>query len=326
MRAVRQVRILPRATGIPRRCCVCRPQGARRTLEQLSKSNGTRCTRLGAPVLLVGPRRRGSAMDCASPLGSTGRPLTHETTDRLWPDWKPLPRELDISRLRYRAPRYSEPSCRKGFFRPHGPTGNCDGSSTIAMPGDIWLQIRMMPLAHFQRHHCGDDAEKEPQRDDPHLEGRGRDQVSRHPQLIGPQVIRRGGVRRPTREGRERPGATGMPRLGLLTQPPDMHVLDHSLAQRCGLLLLQGGLVRPPLAKASNGQTNPALRHDSAPRAWQPRSWARARRSTVILQAVLSGSWADRAAGSACQGRPGSAAPSNQGFASGEMASCAGHG
>jgi hypothetical protein len=34
-----------------------------------------------------------------------------------------------------------------------------------------------------------------------------------------------------------------VPLVGLLAQPPDMHILDHSLAQRGGLLLLPRNLL-----------------------------------------------------------------------------------
>ena len=86
-------------------------------------------------------------------------------------------------------------------------------------------------------------AEKEAQRHDARVEGRWRDAGVRHVELVGAQVLRRGGVGGPLQECGEILDRPDVRLLRLLAHPADAHVLDHPLAQRRGPLLRHGNLL-----------------------------------------------------------------------------------
>jgi hypothetical protein len=62
-------------------------------------------------------------------------------------------------------------------------------------------------------------------------------------QLVGAQILRRGGVGRSPEERGEILDRPDVGLLRLLAHPADAHVFDHPLAQRRGPLLLHGNLL-----------------------------------------------------------------------------------
>ena len=76
------------------------------------------------------------------------------------------------------------------------------------------------------------DVEEEPQRGDGGVDGRRADLLLGHMQLIEPDVLSRGGVRRTAEKDREVPHVAEIILLNLLLEAARGHVLDHALAQR----------------------------------------------------------------------------------------------
>jgi hypothetical protein len=89
----------------------------------------------------------------------------------------------------------------------------------------------------------GSDAEEEPQRYDANVERAGRHPGLDHVQLPLAQIVGRGGVGRPPERGGEQLHVADVRLLRLLGQAADVHVLDHPLTDRGGLLLLHRNLL-----------------------------------------------------------------------------------
>lgn len=85
--------------------------------------------------------------------------------------------------------------------------------------------------------------EEEPQCDDAGVAGRRRDTAVGHVKLVGAQIIRRRGVRRPSQKRCEVLDCPDVRLLRFVTQSLDPHVLDHPRAQRRCSLLCHGSLL-----------------------------------------------------------------------------------
>ena len=76
------------------------------------------------------------------------------------------------------------------------------------------------------------DVEEEPERRAGQVHARIARAERGEVELVAPQVLRLGPVRRDPQEGRELPDLTDVITLGMLAELPDRHVFDHATAQR----------------------------------------------------------------------------------------------
>ena len=86
-------------------------------------------------------------------------------------------------------------------------------------------------------------AEQKPQCHNPCVERRWRDLGISHVQLIGTQIVRRGGIGRTPEKTSKVLDRSNMGFLRLVTHPVNTHIFDHPLTQRRHLLMCHGNLL-----------------------------------------------------------------------------------